>query len=1601
MRSYTIKNLTHETMTKGVIFLIFFFSVLPVLMSQTVEVFDLPTNCKAKDLEPVSATLTDLPACIDCDEQSSWPATLTVKINNTTGSTRTSFAFWAVLETTTAEGTAEVYIYGCKGPVEPGLNNLDFGENDDNLKFYDQNGVIIPGKELIYECGSTLKLTDIVMGWTPASEGGNECPLSGSDIESKCDYLDVIQINTPVTGIVDDVVYVSCFEGADGSIFITPSGGIPPYSYEWSMEEDPAFSSDSQDLQNIGAGTYSVTITDSTTPDNCSFTIEDIVVLESDELIAVLDNSDDPSCFDGSNGAIDITVTGGTPSYTYLWSNGATTQDVSGLEAGTYSVTVTDANGCTDTLSGIEIDEPSELVAILDDSDDVSCFDDSDGSIEISVSGGTGAYTYLWSNGATTQDISGLEAGTYSVTVTDANGCTDTLSGIEIDEPTELVVTVLLITDASCAGSQTGAIDIGVTGGTASYTYLWSNGATTQDLSSIGAGNYSVTVTDGNGCEEVLSGIMVDDPSSLEVVATLVTDTSCFDGNNGAIDITVTGGTPSYTYLWSNGATTQDVSGLEAGTYSVTVTDANGCTDTLSGIEIDEPSELIAILDNPDNVSCFDGSDGAIDITVTGGTPSYTYLWSNGATTQDVSGLEAGTYSVTVTDANGCTDTLSGIEIDEPSELVAILDDSDDVSCFDGSDGSIEISVSGGTGAYTYLWSNGATTQDISGLEAGTYSVTVTDANGCTDTLSGIEIDEPTELVVTVLLITDASCAGSQTGAIDIGVTGGTASYTYLWSNGATTQDLSSIGAGNYSVTVTDGNGCEEVLSGIMVDDPSSLEVVATLVTDTSCFDGNNGAIDITVTGGTPSYTYLWSNGATTQDVSGLEAGTYSVTVTDANGCTDTLSGIEIDEPSGLIAILDNPDNVSCFDGSDGSIEISVSGGTGAYTYLWSNGATTQDVSGLEAGTYSVTVTDANGCTDTLSGIEIDEPSELVAILDDSDDVSCFDGSDGSIEISVSGGTGAYTYLWSNGATTQDISGLEAGTYSVTVTDANGCTDTLSGIEIDEPTELVVTVLLITDASCAGSQTGAIDIGVTGGTASYTYLWSNGATTQDLSSIGAGNYSVTVTDGNGCEEVLSGIMVDDPSSLEVVATLVTDTSCFDGNNGAIDITVTGGTPSYTYLWSNGATTQDVSGLEAGTYSVTVTDANGCTDTLSGIEIDEPVQVATPVVQVAPADCFAASGSFSILNSPAGFEYSLDGGDWFSYTGTLTGVDPGPHSLVVRDANECESAPLNFDVPQPFETPVAPTISAIQPDCDTLTGTIIVTSGTTGFMFSINGGDFVSYPQGGFTGLAPDTYEVRARSNDLCISDISTIILEEPICEEFDGCTLGYWKNHTNRWCGDYQTCTSYVEAFFNYEGGYNDAPKELRDLTLQEVLNLGGGGVYNFGRQSVAALLNACSEEVDYELPETTDVIDYVRNNVGTPGAAGSYLDMLNNAGCTMGGSRATTAPSDDCESFEKPKGKGTGKNKNAKATSDVSTFPVPFKETVNVTYDFDYTSDVTIQVFDMRGQHLRTYKDKKVTKGSVTRMNVDFALKANQMYILKVTTDRETFVKQIVSSKK
>ncbi|MGI6323988.1 MAG: gliding motility-associated C-terminal domain-containing protein [Bacteroidales bacterium] len=1054
---------------------------------------------------------------------------------------------------------------------------------------------------------------------------------------------------------------VKCFGEATGSVDLTVTGGTAPYTYSWSN------GATTEDLVNIVAGTYTVTVTDANL---CTVTASATVSQPS----AALDVSatvTDVKCFGESTGEVDLTVTGGTAPYTYSWSNDATTEDLVNIVAGVYTVTVTDANLCT-AITTVAVSQPESALSGTTSVTDVGCFGESTGEVDLTVTGGTASYTYLWSNGAMTQDLVNVPAGSYTVTITDANLCT-TQAFATVSQPSAALDASATATDVKCFGESTGAVDLTVTGGTAPYTYLWSNGATTEDLVNIVAGTYTVTVTDANLCTVTASATVAQPSAALDVFAT-VTDVKCFGESTGEVDLTVTGGTAPYTYSWSNDATTEDLVNIVAGTYTVTIVDANFCL-AITTVTVSQPESALSGTTSVTDVGCFGESTGEVDLTVTGGTEPYTYLWSNGAMTQDLVNVPAGSYTVTITDGNLCT-TQASATVSQPSAALDASATATDVKCFGESTGAVDLTVTGGTAPYTYLWSNGATTEDLVNIVAGTYTVTVTDANLCTVTASAT-VSQPSAALDVSATVTDVKCFGESTGEVDLTVTGGTAPYTYSWSNGATTKDLVNIVAGVYTVTVTDANLCTAITT-VAVAQPESALSGTTSVTDVGCFGESTGEVDLTVTGGTAPYTYLWSNGAMTQDLVNVPAGSYTVTITDGNLCT-TQASATVSQPSAALDASATATDVKCFGEATGSVDLTVTGGTAPYTYLWSNGATTEDLVNIVAGTYTVTVTDANLCTVTASAT-VSQPSAALDVSAIATDVKCFGESTGEVDLTVTGGTAPYTYSWSNDATTEDLVNIVAGTYTVTVTDANLCT-AITTVTVSQPESALSGTTSVTDVGCFGESTGEVDLTVTGGTEPYTYLWSNGAMTQDLVNVPAGSYTVTITDGNLCTTQASATVSQPSAALDASAT-ATDVKCFGEATGSVDLTVTGGTAPYTYLWSNGATTEDLVNIVAGTYTVTVTDANLCTVTASAT-VSQPSAALDVSATVTDVKCFGESTGevdLTVTGGTAPYTYSWSNG---ATTEDLVNIVAGVYTVTVTDANLC-TATVPVTVSQPSE-----------------------------------------------------------------------------------------------------------------------------------------------------------------------------------------------------------------------------------------------------------------------------------------------------------------------------
>ncbi len=1044
--------------------------------------------------------------------------------------------------------------------------------------------------------------------------------------------------NTNITFSVSGAVTANttCIMPGNGAINVTVA---PPgtYTYTWSN------AATTEDLTNLAPGTYNLTVSaGGICTQTASFTINDNPDLPNPTLTPI------NSTCDLSNGSVNLSVSGGVAPFTYLWSNGATTMNIPGLLAGPYSVTITGANNCTNTAT-TNVNNNNPPININGNiTINTTCLSPGNGSINVTVSP-NGTYTYNWSTGATTEDIVNLVTGTYTITVSSVGSCSATAEFTVDENPNEPNINSTVV-NTTCDLTN-GSINVSISGGITPYVYMWSNGATTEDLPMLLAGAYTLTVTGANGCTNTAEITVSNNNPTINVTANITANTTCNANGNGAINASVSPA-GNYTYIWSNGATTQDLVNLLPGTYTVTVNGGGSCTTTQEFTVNDNPNEPnINGMITPTTCNL---SNGAITVTATGGVPPYTFLWSNGATTNTINGIPQGDYTITVTASNGCTNTAEfTVSNDNPLfNITAVI--IANTLCSSVGNGSINVTITP-PGSYSYLWSNGATTQDLSALLPGDYTISVTTQGTCTEDVTFTVGDNPND--PNLFLSTIQANCGLSNGSINLTVSGGVTPYTYLWSNGATTQDLNAIPADVYQVTVTGANGCSNTDGEVINDNEIPIFINAVVTDVTSCLT-NNGRIILTVQ---PSNaTITWSIGSSATILNNLAPGDYSVTVSAGGTCTETETFTITDatEAPGIISDV----TAAICGAANGMIDLTIAAGIAPYTYKWSNSKVTQDLNNLAAGTYSVTVTSATGCT---AEAEFEVPNNNVNIdifgyLQNN--ISCA-APNGNIILDISP-TGTYTYKWSTGSMAANISNLVAGSYTVTV--STGLTCSSSATFIIENDALPPTLSLAGSPSTCNLSNGGVNLTVSGGSAPYIYTWSNGITTQDLINITTGTYSVTVRDNNFCTTVASELVTNNNVVLDLNTIITENTSCIS-NNGALNLTVVPA-GNYVYKWSTNATTEDISALMAGLFTVTVTAGVSCSAVATyQIDNNTPFPIISP--NITPAICSVNNGAIDLSISGTAAPY------FYNWSNSVTTEDqnsifPGNYSVTVTAANGC-------------------------------------------------------------------------------------------------------------------------------------------------------------------------------------------------------------------------------------------------------------------------------------------------------------------------------------------
>lgn len=1208
-----------------------------------------------------------------------------------------------------------------------------------------------------------------------------------------CEYIESFTVNEFPPIVIDaDFESTICAGENAGAIDLTVSGGVSPYDFSWNGPS--GFTSTSEDISSLEAGTYTVIVQDQA---NCADTAD--YVIDSTTPILIEATFSDPVCNGDANGEIDLTISGGDTPYDILWNTSATTEDLTGLAAGTYSVEVTDANNCTETeilltetgstVQTITLNDPP-LLELSADVNDIDCFGDTTGTIDLTITGGVPSYSISWTgpDGFTSvdEDLADLQAGDYEATVIDNAGCIETIL-VSVSEPTEITADAILSTQL--CGEDLGSIDLEISGGTMPYTTSWTGpdgfASFDEDIANLEQGMYNVTITDDNGCS-IEEGYEITGPSTLEVIA-ITTDLDCSGNDNGVIEIEISGGTTPITIDWFGpdgfSSNDEDIFNLAAGSYLLEIEDDNGCTlDSTFNLTQPTPISLDAVISDP---LCAGDENGSIELETSGGTPPLIFNWTGpdgfASTDEDIFDLATGTYDLQITDQGDCAlDTFFTVN---PTDPLSLDLDVVDVSCIGLNNGSVDLTISGGNPPYTTGWTGPdgfiSADEDIANLEPGSYEVTVLDDNNC-ETTATVEVLEGADISFDTQT-TPSSCDTDDGSAMVENISGGSEPYDISWEDAlgneiSTSATADNIGAGEYTVTVSDQNSCE-VSATVTVENTASADLSAD-VSNALCNGDNSGAIDLTITSGTPPFDIEWNGPdgffSTDEDISNLEVGDYTVTVVDDAGCLSS-EVFTVDEP-GEIFVDATLSDILCNGDSTGSIDITVSGGTPGYDYNWSGpggfGSTEQNIDSLLAGTYTLEVTDTNSCIgDTSFTLSEADPFDLSFILTDT---ICNGATDGQINVTVSGATSPYDFNWTaaGGYTSpdEDISDLASGDYTLTVTDDNGCTID-STVTIYEADELLVTVdEVLPDCQQANGSLTANPTGGAEGT-SYSYFWYDvqaGNTlisqTQTIDNIPAGIYYLEVFDDLGCSVSETIPLSDDAGTL---AFDITDVECYGEPQGEIDMTISDATDPVVIDWTGPdaftSSDEDLTGLFAGEYTVQVTDDLGC-ELYDIVEIIEPDSISIDFETTDITCAGLANGTIvtTVTGGADPYSFLWTGPNGFSSSDQdLSDLEAGCYTLEVTDDNNCvKSAEVCISSVPTLD--ITATITNIECAGDS-TGAIVleVNGGTPDYTFDWTGPDGFASDQQNIDNLLAGDYNLQLSDANGCGLDSTFTLFENP------------------------------------------------------------------------------------------------------------------------------------------------------------------------------------------------------------------------------------------------
>jgi SprB repeat len=975
----------------------------------------------------------------------------------------------------------------------------------------------------------------------------------------------------------------------------------PNLHYYWSTKDTTS------SIKNLVAGVYNVTITNQK---GCALTKQvNLAPLKMPSYTVNVTQNNPTACFkDGT-----ITVTNSDPTFTYLWNTGATTASIKNLDEGTYIVTMTNAL-CGATIKTVTLQKLYAPGVCINRKNPDGCL--KNGYISFIAKDNT--MTYLWENGIMSDSIGKLDAGTYKVTMTNLCGVTPT--SVTLYDNFYEYFNVKITQPLIC--QKNGIIEI-VPNGTQQFNYLWSNGATTQSIQNLSSGKYVVTISIPNGCSFIQSFNLVSRAIQYSINSKIVEPLQCF--SNGSIAITIPDTTLSF--VWSNGATTPNIQNLKAGTYYVTISNQQGCSfwDSIHLYNDYFYNQVSFKVSSPTAKGCF--KNGSI-IYTNFNDPTISYQWNTGATGSSLKNLSPGKYTVTMSNAFGCSFSNNFVLVDSMPPIV--VKQTNPITCYNN--GSIEIVTSDLT--FSYLWNTGATTKNIQNLFPGTYQVTMTNSCGSITKTIVLTATPPS---VTLVQTKPTDCYPN--GSIKLVTADST--FSYLWNTGAKTKNIQNLSFGTYQVTMT--NSCGSIVKTITLQ--TDLPYVYTIEkVPTEC--NKDGFIEVVAKNG--NFSYLWNTGAKTSSIQNLTVGTYTVSIT--NGCGTIVRTVLLNGSfpilSSIIPYQTQPNSCN----TNGSIEITPN--FSMFSYLWSTGETTAEIKNLKAGTYSVTISSA--CASTVKTIV------LVPLPTPTIDIQTIIPKDcaekGSIKIVCQDTT--YSYLWSNGATTSNLQNISSGTYTLTMTNVCG--------KIIKTVDLIATPTISVSKKDYNCNTlGSISL--TNSDTSATYLWENGATTQNRDKLNVGFYSVTIS--NTCYKIVKSFTINNGTANPIFLTgiFITNPKCAGSSLGSIELTASA--PSFTYTWSNGKTGPILTNCNAGIYTVTIQNSEGCIKT-QDFTLTEPLPINVVNVMIKPT-LVGATGEIEIGGIQGGtppYQYEWSNG---VPSISLTELSAGTYTLTITDKQNCQ------------------------------------------------------------------------------------------------------------------------------------------------------------------------------------------------------------------------------------------------------------------------------------------------------------------------------------------